>query len=269
MEKTLLDHDAVRAPPRRADSPHMGCLECVLKSLNFVDLTVAAAVCAGTAYSIWHLHNESPSWVYGPILAADALFAFSTLLSWFTLSCHLAACAWLINISIVIDLLVAVGAAIFGALLLTQFATVQECAFDRSSSFAVVDASRSAALTLRGAAAHVQRRAQGSGARPVRVDQRLPDSARAVRPPDEMEDDDRSRVLRARRPAALPRDRVLHHQGEAPAVRPSIFLLLALVPLALALLVVVPFLLLPLPLPLPLLRLPQARSLTMLTRTPA
>ena len=72
----------------------MGCLECVLKSLNFVDLTVAAAVCAGTAYSIWHLHNESPSWVYGPILAADALFAFSTLLSWFTLSCHLAACAW-------------------------------------------------------------------------------------------------------------------------------------------------------------------------------
>lgn len=105
----------------------MGCLECVLKSMHLVDLTVAVVVCAGTAYSIWHLHNESPPWVYGPILAASGLFAFSTLLSWLTLSCHLTACAWMINVSIITDIVVAVGAAVFGTLLLTQFDTVKGC----------------------------------------------------------------------------------------------------------------------------------------------
>ena len=105
----------------------MGCLECVLKSIHFVDLTVAGVVCAGTAYSIWHLHNESPPWVYGPILAADAMFASSTLLSWLTLSFHLTACAWLINVSIITDILVAVAAAVFGALLLTKFDVVKGC----------------------------------------------------------------------------------------------------------------------------------------------
>lgn len=104
-----------------------GCLECVLKAIHFVDLVVAALVCLGTAYSIWHLNNESPPWVYGPILAAAGLFGASTLISWLTLSCRLTACAWMINVSIITDILVAVGAAVFGTLLLTQFNTVQEC----------------------------------------------------------------------------------------------------------------------------------------------
>ena len=105
----------------------MPCIETLLKLLNAVDLAVASAVVAGTCYSLWHLHNESPVWVYAPILTLAGLFAFSTLLNWFTLSCNLAACAWFITISIVIDLLVSAGAAVFGTLLLTQFATVQEC----------------------------------------------------------------------------------------------------------------------------------------------
>ena len=63
----------------------------------------------------------------GPILAASGLFAFSTLLSWLTLSCHLTACAWMINVSIITDIVVAVGAAVFGTLLLTQFDTVKGC----------------------------------------------------------------------------------------------------------------------------------------------
>ena len=102
----------------------MGFLETILSGLNFIDLAIAVGVCGFTAYSIWHTQQASPPWVWGPILGVGATFAASTLLNWFTLSCHLASCAWLLTLTIVVDLLVSTGAAIFGLLFLTQFATV-------------------------------------------------------------------------------------------------------------------------------------------------
>lgn len=102
----------------------MGFLETILLGLNFIDLAIAVGVCGFTAYSIWHTQQASPPWVWGPILGVGATFAASTLLNWFTLSCHLASCAWLLTLTIVVDLLVSTGAAIFGLLFLTQFATV-------------------------------------------------------------------------------------------------------------------------------------------------
>lgn len=97
-----------------------------LCALNTIDFVVACGVVLCGAYAIWHGHHKAPLDVWVPVLILGACLAGSSALNWCTITCHLDGCSWLLNCSVILDVVVGAGAAILGILLHTQYNSVEE-----------------------------------------------------------------------------------------------------------------------------------------------